>query len=153
MKYVAQPHPLNAEPFIVREHGHCKYPWCKYAEFLDGDRDKAVHALVLNPANVPITGNMHVRHTTLAGKYDGGRTEYHEDDRLSAAEAIRMETHAQPASGKELGDIVNTIPTTVEYVSNVERLAKELEPGWALIITPSSRTARKIRVNVWRRML
>ena len=153
MKYVAQPHPLNAEPFIVREHGHCKYPWCKYAEFLDGDRDKAVHALVLNPANIPITGNMHVRHTTLAGKYDGGRTEYHEDDRLSAAELHRTEAQARPASSKLVEEVVNSVPTITEYVTNVEILLKDLKEGEVLIITPAARTARRVRVNVWRRML
>lgn len=152
--YIAQPHPLNADVFVVRAHGHCRYPFCEDPEFLDGDRDKAVHALVLNKAGVAVTGNMHVRHTTEAYRFDGGVTEYYDDGEPSAAaETIRAEEHARPASGKLLEDIVNTVPTTTEFVSNVEALARELKPGEALIITPASRTARRVQVNVWRRML
>lgn len=153
MKYVAQPHPLNAEVFVVRQHGHCKYPWCKNPEFLDGDRDKAVHALVVNLAGVTVTGNMHVRHTILAYRFDGSVTEFYEDDTANSAEMIRTAEHARPASGKLLEDIVNTVPTWTEFASNVERLVKELEEGQVLVIAPGARTARTVRVNIWRRML
>jgi hypothetical protein len=167
---IAKPYPLGAQPFVVSKPANCRYPWCQHPAF--EMEEVAVHARATAFNTLPgstlnyVTGNMHVSHTTLADRYNGGVTEYHDDGTDDPGGQIVNPVMAQPAylqsheivnpmtapQVNSLEDIVASVPTDTIYVSNVEDLIKRLDVNEVLIIKRASGSAHRRRVNVWRRM-
>jgi hypothetical protein len=150
VRYIAQPYPVGAQPFVVRQHGNCVYPWCEHKEFADKDKDKALPAHVFDETGRPHVGNMHVSHTIFAHRYDDGKTEYHEDD----IEQLGHQQFDRPrrTGDKLLEEVINTVPTSTVYVSNIEDLVKKLDVNEVLIIKRAGGSTHRTRVNVWRKM-
>jgi hypothetical protein len=162
---IAKPYPLGAQPFVVSKPANCQYPWCQHPAFKM--EEVAVHARATAFNTLPgstlnyVTGNMHVSHTTLADRYNGGVTEYHDDgtdgtddpggqivNPVTQPYSLAARQRSQPL----LEEVVNSAPTDTIYVSNVEDLIKRLDVNEVLVIKRSSGTTHRRRVNVWRRM-
>jgi hypothetical protein len=156
VKYIAQPYPLGASPFVVRQPGNCHYPFCKDKVFKDNDRDTAVNGIAFNENGARFMGAMHVAHFPMFANFYGDRVEdVYEDDLPNArnyAESVGMVSKSV-AESLLLDKVVQTRPTSTEYVSNVEDIIKRLDNNEVLIIQRAGGTARRNRVHLWRKML
>jgi hypothetical protein len=154
VRYIAKPHPVNAQPFSVVMPMNCQYPWCEHKTLTTDGSEMAVRARVLDDHGVSHTGNMHVSHTVLFDRYGDRRLECYEDDKPDDTyDGAYEKPQISRGAGVDVRELIHTMPTDTIFVSNVEDLIKRLDPvGEVLIIQRTSGTAHTRRVNVWRMM-
>jgi hypothetical protein len=140
MTYVIAVPAEGAVPTPVAMPANCKYPWCTHPEFTTDSSEIGVRASVAGES----PGMMHVSHTTLATRYAGGLTEFHDD--------VDPEQQAQP----RLAPIEWSTPIEKHDVGITElmALAKRLRPeNLRMVVTASAGTPQRdvYHVEVYRR--
>lgn len=92
--------------------GNCRYPWCTHPTFTTDSSENVVRASIDVDGEI-VTGTMHVSHTTLGPRYNGGITEFFDDDtevQLPATVEVEAAVLARPAYSEPMSE-----PEAIEY--------------------------------------